>query len=310
MQRRSRGRCLALIILAGLLHWSSHIVASFVGVFRLALPLASLQPPPHADATGRETSVPLDAAVATERQTSVLLDAEAADPGRWVRRKLPLVRIDMPDDFADKFKNVHWIWQHAYQRFQCWKLALPDQAGAISDADLPRAWELFYDLGAAHHAEVEDELFLPFVRQLDGGDVAVQQLLRGHEELNAKALQVQEALKDGGAAVRAVIAEYAEMYVEHINLEEDLLVPIVLAGMREDLWKDVAPLIKAKSSASPGGKMALCLFRELSTQEVIAPQYRAKLPGIMRRVLIPVFSMIDSQYSAHRRIFGAIPEAV
>lgn len=210
----------------------------------------------------------------------------------------------MPPDFDSKFKNVHWIWQHAYQRFQCAKLA----SDTIEQKDLPKAWELFYTLGAVPHNELEDELFFPYVQTLDGGAHAVEQLRKEHEELDAKALDIEEAFFSGtGSGARALVREWAKLYVEHIDHEEELLVPIMISGMREDLWKEVAPKIKAKSSEAPGSKMALSLFQELSQHPIIGRQYGNNFPAFLRYGLIPIFSKVDSDYADHRRIFGPIP---
>merc|ERR1712107_469613 len=102
------------------------------------------------------------------------------------------------------------------------------------------------------------------------------------------------------------MSRWSTQLVEHMDLEEKLIIPLV-AKMSADAKEDLGQALKKGMKHVPGSKMILCLFRDVAaTDDSVWPQYQNSFPGFLRYVLIPAFSLRDKQYAEHGRIFGKI----
>lgn len=212
----------------------------------------------------------------------------------------------MDSDFTSSFPYVHWLWQHIISRFEAGKLA----SGKLEGEDLVEAWNLHYHYGVVHHTKLEDEVMWPAISKLQGGKEVIAQLEGEHHSLSEKAEQIDNALANGDAGVDDLMREWADMYVAHIDLEEDLIIPLVRSKMPVPARERLSQNLRKASKSAPGGKMVLAIFQELSSHPVLGKQYTNSFPTFLRWAIIPVFARTDKLYAQHLRIFGSLKNAL
>jgi hypothetical protein len=82
------------------------------------------------------------------------------------------------------------------------------------------------------------------------------------------------------------VAELLETYGEHINEEEEKVVPFVQRFMSEKAQKEVGQVIKSHHQKLPSGKYGLLMFRDVTAEipEELA-LFNATFPWILRKVV-------------------------
>jgi len=97
---------------------------------------------------------------------------------------------------------------------------------------------------------------------------------------------------------------YGRAYIEHVNLEEALLIPLC-QHLSQPTVQKVSLQIKTFVKNAPGSTLALCLFGEVCTRyPELESQYRRGFPAFLRAVLIPTLRVVNPLYRRHRAIFG------
>ncbi|ELR13324.1 hemerythrin hhe cation binding subfamily protein [Acanthamoeba castellanii str. Neff] len=224
-----------------------------------------------------------------------------------------------------------WQWSHHWQRRER-RLFLELCARALDrceDTDgtlrprvgdvkrLERGWRFIVE-NLDQHAEVEEELFFPALKKViqdDEGQAIIDHLLSDHKDLEAKLhsikkeklepLEGDERTKEGLQAFTDAVAELLEAYGEHINEEEEKVVPFVQRFMSEKAQKEVGQAIKSHHQKLPSGKYGLLMFRDVTAEipEELA-LFNATFPWILRKVvIIPVMAATDGLYKEYKTIF-------
>ena len=86
-----------------------------------------------------------------------------------------------------------------------------------------------------HHHHAEEEMLFPMVLRRTG--TAPERLVQDHQVLTDAIAAVEAALSGGDTLrSRAAIASFDEILVEHLDREEALVVPVLLAMTAREAW--------------------------------------------------------------------------
>ena len=159
------------------------------------------------------------------------------------------------------------------------------------------------------HQKMEDQCFFPLLDAAfdETGKEALKALESDHANLASKLERLNEKF-EGDASLKELepsVKEFISEYGAHIDREEEVIIPLVKEQLDESKQREIGLKVRDFVKNTEFAKFNLLMFRDtaLSVPEE-ARLWESTMPWFLRKVLLPIFGMIDSHYSEYCSLFA------